>query len=219
MNEHTHDWKRRVVRVCDCGPQQAMPPGPRPENPDRKPRSKPVPEGRVEEVVSLYRSGLTYQAIGQRYGVSRERVRQWIAKAVIGSLAKERFAARAQARLFRRCSRCGVEYEIARKAEHFIRGAHVDPERWKGWAADYAAGMRLADIMSKWDSDATSIMRSVHAHGIPLRNPSIHRLSSTKVTERKDRIRELAATGMAAKDIATAVSCSPSWVYLVLKET
>lgn len=181
------------------------------------------PAADIEEAIRLYRDeGLTYEQIGHEFGVTRERVRQWFARHGEKDLAQHRIEDRVEARKHRVCDRCGETYDVG--TPHFAAGNHplrlgskTDPMRWEGMAADYAAGMTLREIIAKWDSDASVIMRSVEAHGLPRRRPTFHRGTREEVAAGKARILELAATGLNNGEIAREVGCSDSWAHMVRK--
>lgn len=194
---------------------------------ERGRQREPNSPEKIAAAIAMYEAGATLEQIGAHYGVTRERVRQWFAKVGKGDLAQQRFAAHREARSRRTCARCGQVYEAARWAEHFARGTHkelragskMDPARWDGVAADYAAGMKVSAISAKWDMEITSIMRTVRAHGIPLRAPHMGRKGSNAETAaRKARIRWLLASGLTAPQVAADVGCSAKWVYMVSKE-
>ncbi len=212
---HAHDFRRKTVFVCDCGESTIQ-------------RNAEIMIQRNAEIMRRYiEDGDTLHAIGESYGRTRERIRQIITKAGVASPYELRAARiKAKREAPRLCRVCGESYPSGKGREHYSAGAHlklrygtrIDSERWEGWAADYASGMKVADIMSKWNVNQTSIMRSVDAHGIPHRK--VHNSLPTRAESDARKARILAATeaGDSAATSAERENCSPAWVRVVQRQ-
>jgi transposase len=189
---------------------------------------------RNAEMVRLFQTeNLSLQALGDRYGVTRQRAEQILQQAGIdtGARYRERMreAREAKAEQRRRwategkpCRFCGELVASNRRS----RGLHFqnnhgtkDIGRDAAVAADYAAGMLQREIMEKHDIAASAVLRAVKRNGVPMRRPNTARLPSmAESLERKKAIIEAAQSGQKLVDIARQFGVSLALVSLFTRE-
>lgn len=203
---------------------------------------KPTVEQRRQqyrEPIRLYEeAGWTLAQIGEHYHVSRERVRQWFVMAGVKDMPGKRVQARKEQRIAEQEAErdvpikcpwgCGEMIPRRDMRGHLYGGpgkhlalrfgSRMDPARWDGVAADYAAGMKLLDIKAKWGMEASSVMRTVDAHGIPRREPTKHILPTRAASAaRKERVLALYRTGkFSMPEIAKIEGCSDSRIHQIV---
>lgn len=192
------------------------------------PHERRTPEDLVEAIRLYEEDGLTFAEIGRRFGVSRERIRQWFENAGKGDAFQRRLETRIAAKpKTYTCRWCDEEVTVGTGRVHWASGKHVQmrwgteeaARYWEGAAEDYRSGMLTKDICAKWDIDMPSLMRTVKFHGIPLRRPNDARVGTREESRlRKDRIVEMTQKGYTIPEIAALLLCSTSWVSLALKE-
>ena len=172
---------------------------------------------------------LTYSDVGLRLGITRERVRQVLAKRFgidthALTLASNEARRAARPPVIITCRFCGTGYVQGtytahrraagsghkRPTETAARGARI--------VADYQAGMLVVDIMSKYGVAASRIMRDLEYAGVPTRRPRTSLPTRAQSRARKDAIAAAIASGRRRVDIARTFGVSDAWVGLIAKE-
>jgi len=147
-------------------------------------------EARLEDWLEMSAAGATLQEMGDKYGITRERVRQCLLKVgVVHGEIKEARRLRLAA-LPITCHICGKQYQ--RGERHYVAGAHRNMifrrsakqiERDAGIAADYDQGMLLRDIVAKYKTSATMVTRALAWAGMkPNRHPTAARLPTIEAS-------------------------------------
>ena len=152
----------------------------------------PAPkDDKWQQIASLYREGQTLQSIGDKFGITRERVRQILRKAGVpteGYRAQHKrtsIAAQQEATIRQMHSKGATVPEMAEavgdcqmnvrsvlrraglKANRaFRKPAKGTVEKAKLIAADYAAGMKTAEIARRHDTHQPSVYRYLRIAGI-----------------------------------------------------
>lgn len=242
--EHVHDWtEKRVMAIrltCECGAAEWTPnhrgvlKGSHHKNPRKtrmavdRPvtRRRPAVPERDAEIVRLRtEEHLTYKQIGERYGISRERVRQVLRRAGVDTRQSlhERWLVVAKSYQPPCCPRCHEPYGDETWLEHRSRAHPTMRPEWtardKAIAADYAAGMRVEDIRAKHRCQPSAITRAITRQGVPFRRPNGHFLkTAAEVQARKEAIVADLRAGVRRKDIAAKYGISEAWVYQVARQ-
>lgn len=195
-------------------------------------RKGPAEPSRDAEMVRLrVEEHLTYEQIGTRFGVSRERVRQCLRRSGLDMHAvdEERrhlVSKKHQPKPPSICRYCGTDYTaigwtLHQKAARHNPNPDADlyAERDRLVAADYAAGMKTGDIMAKYGNiPASAVSRAIARQGVPRRRPNTAFLKTKpEIEARKAAIVEDARSGMGQKEIAEKHGVSTAWVSIVAK--
>lgn len=188
----------------------------------------PDPDARLDDLVGLITAGETLEAAGQKYGITRERVRQLLR--TVGIEASKVRQARYDriAAIPLTCRFCGKEYLAADKTSHFARGNHRfmvrqrSPEQIvqdRAIIVDYEAGMLTRDILAKHKVAATRITRAFEWEGKPMPNRVRSNMLPTRA-ESQVRMMAMArdyAAGQTSRVIARKYDVSPGMVTIACK--
>jgi uncharacterized protein (DUF433 family) len=254
IEEHDHEWTERRVkaiwRQCACGKGELIHDHPmrrgrkkgQKDIVPRKARSRPEPSPemgeRGEQWERRYRNGETLEAIGNDYGVSRERVRQVLVKmgvdtkAIIRERAERRVAERPTERL---CHLgCGQMLPLdGQRGEMFSKEtwyAHrranhpwikpADAAKHEAVVADYDTGMKQKDLTAKYHCAPSLVYRALRYAGRgPSKRPTASRLP--KIAQSKERQEAIAAdlreTDLTLDAIAARHHVSHALIYQLNK--
>ncbi len=181
---------------------------------------------RTAEILRLRQEFWTYDQIGKKFGVSRERVRQILKESGADNhaLVEARLNAVAKVRQPKPpsiCKFCGEDYTGENWRDHQRRLKHnpnpnadLYAERDRQVAADYAAGMKVVDIQTKYGIDPGSVSRARQRHGLPQRRPGNFLHSKPEIQARKAAIIADIRAGMKQADIAAKYEVSDTLVSL-----
>lgn len=174
--------------------------------------------------VALTRDDRTLAEVGQEYGISRERVRQIAVKMGVdtAALRRRRSERRAEARRTRVCPVHGP-YVVGAERHNGCHNRLVLHPEWKARderiAADYRAGLPIAQIMAKHGVAATAVSRAIRREGVPRRMPHQGRCGSmAEIRARKEAIADAVRSGKRVDEVAARFRCSTSWVRMVARE-
>lgn len=182
---------------------------------------------RLDDWIKMAVEGYNLQQMGDKYGVTRERVRQCLAKVQINTVSiraaqKIRLAATPIT-----CPYCGKQY--LRHEKHWTKGAHrnmvfarspAQMARDAEMVADYNEGMLVRDIMAKHNTSATMLTRALswagqkpdrkkHDSRLPTIDQSIERYEAIAADYRSETLLN--------EQIAEKYGVSYSLVNLALK--
>ena len=148
------------------------------------PDSTPRPERNAAIVAALDADPyLTLQAVGDKYGLTRERVRQIYKKATMGRSRDRRPLAS------RRCRICGQRYprSSVSGAEHAAQAGHGVKEyryrRNREWEQLYEDGLSSVQIARIYGTSPTAVVAQLHRSGRVQLRPKNHK-GSVYVIER-----------------------------------
>ena len=189
------------------------------------PRKKSDPSRTAEMIRLLEHEGLTYDQVGQKFGVTRQRVHQLVVRE--GFSIKDVRQAEKEAWLDEEvmCSRCHQLIRRRDKGEHSRKGNHARMKlrpasqmaRDLELVADYDSGMKVKDIMAKHHVSATTITHALWwMERVPDRRPRKRLPSLPAAWIRKaDILADYQAEELTLREIAAKHDCSPAWVELI----
>jgi len=137
-----------------------------------------TPQERVDDCLAMLQGGATLEECGQKWGITRERVRQILLKeagVVAGEIRTARMTRLRAMMGPRLCPYCKKPYQT--NDGHFSRGNHRFSARQENRtpahiaedaniAADYDAGLTYDAIVAKYDVDNPRITRALRWNGL-----------------------------------------------------
>jgi len=191
-----------------------------------------TPQDRVDDCIAMLQGGATLEECGQKWGITRERVRQILLKEASVVAGEIRTARMTRLRAMmgpRLCPYCKKPYQT--NDGHFSRGNHRLSVRQENRtpahiaedasiAADYDAGLTYDAIVAKYDVDGPRITRALRWNGLePNRKVAKRRLRTRRQQyARWDAvIADWQTETMMNEEIAAKHNISGSMIGLILQ--